>query len=304
MRVTVIAGIMLVVSGASLGAQDPLQAARDLYASAAYEDALSTLSRVDGLSTPELARQAAEYRAFCLYALGRMREAESIAEAIIRQDPTAHLNAPDVSPRLERMFAQVRKRLLPTLVHDRVREARAELDRKRFAAAEPLLAQAQAMVLEARAAGVPDDALADLDFLIDGFRQLIRSEAEQPGRSPQVLADAAAAPVATGRLLWPAPIVRQFYSAEDKAVVPPVALEEAMPALPHDAIMIAQAWKVSGLLRVVIDETGRVTGVTIDRALDASVEAQVLDAAHHWKYLPAIKDGVPVRYIKTIALNP
>jgi Gram-negative bacterial TonB protein C-terminal len=275
MRVTVIAGIVLIVGGAALGAQDPLQAAKDLYASAAYEDALVTLSRLDGLA-PELARQAAEYRAFCFYALGRTREAESIAEAIIRDNPTARLDAPDVSPRIERMFDQVRQRVLPTLVHDRVREARTELDRRNFAAAAPLLAEAQAMVLAARAARVPDDALADLDFLIDGFRQLIRS-AEQP---------------------------RRFYSAEDRTVVPPVALEEAMPALPQDAIMIAQAWKVSGVVRVVIDETGRVTDATIDRALNASVEARVLDAAHHWKYRPATKDGIPVRYIKTIALNP
>lgn len=302
MRVTVIAGIMLVVSGAGLGAQDSLQAAKDLYAAAAYEDALSTLGRLKAAATPELTRQAAQYRAFCLFALGRTREAESIAEAIIRRDPTAQLDAPDVSPRLERMFGQVRKRLLPELVHNRIRDARAELDRSNFVAATPLLAEAEAMLLEARAAGIPADALGDFGFLIDGFRQLIRAE-EQPRPSPQTLAVARAVSPVT-RPLPPPPIVRVFYSAEDKTVVPPVVLEEAMPALPQDAIMIAQAWKVSGVLRVVIDETGQVADATIDRALQASVQARVLDAAHHWKYLPAIKDGVPVRFVKTIALNP
>jgi tetratricopeptide (TPR) repeat protein len=289
MRVTIIAGVLLVLGRTSLGAQDPLQAAKDLYASAAYEDALSTLSRMDGLA-PELARQAAEYRAFCLYALGRTREAESVAEAIIRSDPAAHLEGPDVSPRIERLFDQVRQRLLPTLVHDRMRQARTELDRKNFAAAGPLLAEAQAMVLEAKTAGVPDEAIADLDSLIDGFRQLIRSAAEPPRPSPQTLS--AAAPV------------RRFYTAEDKTVVPPVALEEAMPVLPRDAFMIAHAWKVSGVLRLVIDETGRVAEATIDRALNGDIEGRVLDAAHQWRYLPATKDGVPVRYVKTIALSP
>ena len=78
MRAILIIGVVLVAAGAGLGAQDPLSAAKDLYASAAYEDALSTLSRMDGGSTaPEIARQVDEYRAFCLYALGRTREAES-----------------------------------------------------------------------------------------------------------------------------------------------------------------------------------------------------------------------------------
>jgi hypothetical protein len=241
MRVTVIAGVMLLVGGAGLGAQDPLQVAKDLYATAAYEDALSALSRLEGLATPELAREAAEYRVFCLYALGRTNEAESIAEAIIRSDPAAHLAGPDVSPRLERMFNQVRQRLLPLLVQDRVREARAELDRKRFAAADALLAEAQAMVLEAKAAGVPDDSLADLNALIEGFRQLIRSAAGQPGLSPQLVAAAAAMPAATRTSLSPIRVVQRSYSAGDPNVVPPVALEEAMPALPQDTIMIAQA---------------------------------------------------------------
>ena len=102
MKVIVIVGIMLVTAGgARLNAQDPLSAAKDLYASAAYEDALSTLSRLDGAVAPGVARQADEYRAFCLYALGRTREAESIAESIIRREPLARLDAADASPRLQ-----------------------------------------------------------------------------------------------------------------------------------------------------------------------------------------------------------
>jgi hypothetical protein len=55
---------------------------------------------------------------------------------------------------------------------------------------------------------------------------------------------------------------------------------------------------------VVIDETGRVADATIAHAFNASVEARILDAAYQWKYLPATRDGVPVRYVKAIALNP
>jgi hypothetical protein len=46
MKATLIAGLVLVAAQVGLGAQDSLTAAKDLYASAAYEDALSTLTRL------------------------------------------------------------------------------------------------------------------------------------------------------------------------------------------------------------------------------------------------------------------
>src|ERR1700704_2209701 len=94
MRAILIVGVVVVAAGAGLGAQDTLVAAKDLYASAGYEDALSPWSGVDGgSSAPEVARQVDEYRAFCLYALGRTREAESIAESMVRKQPLAGLDA-------------------------------------------------------------------------------------------------------------------------------------------------------------------------------------------------------------------
>ena len=163
MRAIVIVGIVLVAAGAGLGAQDSLSAAKDLYASAAYEDALSTLSRLDGATAPDIARQVDEYRAFCLYALGRTREAESVAESIIRKEPLARLDAADASPRLELMFTDVRKRLLPSLIRERFRVARSALDLKSFAVAEPLLAEARLMIAEAEKIGVKDEGLGGLE---------------------------------------------------------------------------------------------------------------------------------------------
>ena len=51
MRTTVIVGVVLMAAAAGLTAQDPLSAAKEQYASAAYEDALSTLNRLDGTYT-------------------------------------------------------------------------------------------------------------------------------------------------------------------------------------------------------------------------------------------------------------
>jgi hypothetical protein len=62
-----IVGLALAAAQAGLGAQDSLTAAKDQYASAAYEDALSTLTRLTGSggAAPDIARQVDEYRAFC-----------------------------------------------------------------------------------------------------------------------------------------------------------------------------------------------------------------------------------------------
>src|SRR4029434_2382234 len=87
------------------GDQDALNAARDLYASAAYEDALAVLNRVSETSRPaDEARAVSQYRAFCLLALGRTAEAERAIETMITrhptyQPPTTHPCARLVSPR-------------------------------------------------------------------------------------------------------------------------------------------------------------------------------------------------------------
>src|SRR5262245_3902604 len=115
---------VVLASRAAMAADDPLVAAKDLYASAAYEEALSALNNVTASVTPEVARQADEYRAFCLYALGRTKEAETVAEGLIRQKPLSRLDTADASPRLEKLFADVRQRLLPSLIRERFRTAK------------------------------------------------------------------------------------------------------------------------------------------------------------------------------------
>src|ERR1044072_4111206 len=132
----VIAGVLALMIAAGAD-PDPLAAARDLYAPAAYEEALSTLSRLTGggAVTPGVARQVDEYRAFCLFALGRVPEAETVAEAMIRREPLLRLDSADASPRSEAMFVGVQKRILPGLIRDRYRETRALLDQKEYAAA-------------------------------------------------------------------------------------------------------------------------------------------------------------------------
>src|SRR5438128_1005163 len=124
----------LIAATAIASAQESLAAARDLYASAAYEDALAVLNRLRGSDHPaDEARSIEQYRAFCLLALGRTDEAERAIEAVVSAQPSYHPSESEVSPRLRSLFADVRRRMLPTIIQDRYAQAKASFDRKEYA---------------------------------------------------------------------------------------------------------------------------------------------------------------------------
>ena len=336
MKATLLAGLVVVAAQVGLGAQDSLTAAKDLYASAAYEDALSTLTRLTegGGAAPDVARQVDEYRAFCLYALGRTDEAESVAEAMIRRDPTMKLDSPDVSPRLEVMFSTVRKRLLPSLIRERFKTARTAMEQKNLSEAEPQLAEAKLMIADAEKLAIKDEGLADLSVLVDGFLQLVRSTADQrqataqpaaatvPQESPAVTAPAsrrteiAPSPPARRTEAAPAPAPRRtepasapanasrVYTVDDVGVVPPTVINQRMPAMTPDLVRITKAMNTSAVVEIVIDEKGDVVDATIIKSVNTSFDSIVVAAARRWKYRPALKDGVAVRYVKTLILVP
>jgi TonB family protein len=314
---------VLVATQVGIGAQDSLTAAKDLYASAAYEDALSTLTRLaeGGGAAPDIARQVDEYRAFCLYALGRTDEAESVAETMIRRDPMMKLDSPDVSPRLEVMFSTVRKRLLPSLIRERFKTARTALEEKNLKEAEPKLAEAKLMIADAERLAIKDEGLADLSVLVDGFLQLVRSTADQRQATAQpaapnmpqeaaVTAPAATAPAATPPAprrpeAAPAPAsAARVYTVDDVGVVPPAVVNQRMPAMTPDLVRITKAMNTSAVVEVVIDEKGDVVDATIIKSVNTSFDNIVVGAARRWKYRPALKDGVAVRYVKTLILVP
>src|SRR5450759_2474700 len=115
--------------------QESLAAARDLYASAAYEDALAVLNRLPPANrVADDARAIDQYRAFCLLALGRTAEAEHAIEAVISGEPM-YQPAGEVSPRVRTAFSDVRRRMLPAIIQQQYAQAKAAFDRKEFAAA-------------------------------------------------------------------------------------------------------------------------------------------------------------------------
>src|SRR5262245_58558576 len=115
--------------------QGPLNTAKDLYASARYDEALSVLN---GLRIGESVdrKSVEQYRSLCLLALGRAAEAETAIAAVVKEDPTYRPAELDTAPRVRATFTDVRKRLLPEIATARYQAAKASYDRKDWAASE------------------------------------------------------------------------------------------------------------------------------------------------------------------------
>jgi hypothetical protein len=121
---------LLVSPVASGAADDALARAKNLYLSAAYDEALVVL---DGLRTESPRRGAmevAEYRVFCLLALNRGDEAQKAIEGIVTADPFYHPDEAVTSPRIRSIFQSTRKKLLPDVVHRAYARAKESFDRK------------------------------------------------------------------------------------------------------------------------------------------------------------------------------
>ena len=50
--------------------------------------------------------------------------------------------------------------------------------------------------------------------------------------------------------------------------------------------------------------SARVVDATMRQSVNAGFDGAILRIARTWKYRPAMKDGVPVRYVKILALVP
>ena len=97
------------------GRENPLTAARDLYASARYDEALAVLNGLPSDAVASDRKSIEQYRSLCLLALGRGSEAESAIAAVVTADPMFMPGEADASPRVRLAFSEVRQRLLPQI---------------------------------------------------------------------------------------------------------------------------------------------------------------------------------------------
>jgi hypothetical protein len=296
---------LMCISGAiTVAAQDPLAAARDLYASAAYEEALATLTRLhDDATAPAQAEQVDEYRAFCLFALGRTREAVGVSESLIAKNPTLQLDSAEASPRIMSMFADVRKRLLPGLIRERYRTARAALDSKDAAAAESQFGEVRRMIDEAEKVNAIDETLADMRVLVDGFLVLARTSRATVPVAPRP-APQPSSPAATdvpSRSQSQAP--PKIFDGTTPGVTAPVAIHQDVPAFPRSLVTTVKTEVTKGTLEVLIDENGNVERSVMRDSVNPIYDGLVVRASKTWKYRPALIDQKPVKYVKLIAIN-
>jgi len=257
---------------------------------------------------PDVAGQIDQYRAFCLYALGRVEEGDAVVETLVRREPSLQLNAEDVSPRLAARFTDVRKHLLPSLIRDAYRAGKSALDAKNYAEAEPQLAQAGRLLTDAERLGAVDAALSDLRLLVDGFLELAHGavNAREAAATKTAAAPPASVP-ATPEPAAPAPAQAkapaEASTIADADVSPPVALSQNLPTAPAALTTIMRGSQAQGIVEVVISKDGSVEEAVIRRSVNAAYDQLLLEAARRWKYRPALKAGVPVRYTKTILVR-
>ena len=286
---------------AAAGAENTLAAARDLYAAAAYEDALVILNQLsEGSHGPDEERAIQQYRAFCLLALGRTADAEQAIAAVVAVQPRYQPTDGDVSPRVRSTFAEVRRRVLPTVIQQQYAIAKSSYDRKNYAEAAERFNYVLDVLndpdVRASAAQPP---LSDLKTLAMGFRDLaVTAATPPPAPKPEPVPPPVAAPVAVATPTVPA--APRIYMASDPGIVPPVPVRQMLPPFPSTAALPKQA---QGIIEVVIDETGAVEQALIRVPLNAAYDRQALIAAKSWLYQPAMLNGKPVKFRKAVQVN-
>jgi TonB family protein len=270
---------------------DSLAAARDLYASAAYEEALAMLNRLPEANRPsEEARAVGQYRAMCLLALGRQADAERAIETAVTADP-AFRPTGDMSPRVRAMFTDVRKRVLPTIIQQKYTTAKAAFDRKDYAVAASGFTQMLEMMTDPDALAASNQPpLSDLRTLAAGFRDLAVSASAPPSAPAPQAAPAAVAPAGP-----------RIYTASDPNVIPPIVILQQLPPYPGHLLT-----GHSGVIELLIDETGAVESAVMRQSVTSQYDALALNAAKGWRYRPATLNGVAVKYRKAvqIAIRP
>ena len=317
LRIAIGCAVIVVASLAAASAQDTVASARQLYGSAAYDEALGVLDRLKS-SAPAGApnvRDVEEYRALCLLALGRQVDAERAIEAVVLADPTFRPDAQSVSPRVLTAFVQVRRRLLPTIVQQRYVAAKAALDRQEAKVALAGFEEALALIdAPDPASAALEPPLSDLRTLVVGFRDLARAAATPPPPPPPApeppapvtpasIAPAPIAPAPVAAATVPAsPPAPTYYTADEPGVTLPVAVSQRVPTLPRTPLPVTARW---GLLEVMISESGAVESARMARPIIGFYDAELVSAARHWKYRPALKDGQPVkfRWLMRISVN-
>jgi TonB family protein len=290
-----LAAAMTRVAFGQVPSRDGIGAARDLYASARYDEALAVLNDLrptEAHGTAVDLKSVEQYRSLCLLALGRGGEAETAIAAVVTADPAYQPGDAEASPRVRAAFSDVRRKLLPDIAAKRYADAKGSFDRKDYARAAAQFKQVMTLLDDPDMGG----HLADLRTLVSGFLDLAIAATPAP-EPPKPVAPIVPPP--------PAPVVPQsdpnrIYTTADPDVVAPVIVHQDVPRM--TPIMKQQA-RPRGVLEVVIDEQGRVSAISVRESIQPMYDAELLTKGRDWRYQPATLNGAPVKFRKMIQLN-
>ena len=282
-------------------AQASLGKAKELYASANYDEALSMLNTLGSSSDERDAAVVAMYRVLCLVAVGRTAEVDAAIDRLVAQHPLYRPPSDELSPRMQKAVSSARVRLLPSLVQKRYEESKTAYDRGDFAASSAgfkwvlsALADPDISYLSAQS------PLADIKTLSSGFVDLSEKALAPP--APAIVTPAVVTitppPAATTSTMTRGRDMKRVFSIEDSDVVAPVATKQAMPRFPG---LLTQS--ALGVIEVVIDPAGGVESAKILETVHPSYDGLLLAAAKKWQYQPAQLDGTTVRYMKRIQIS-
>ncbi len=286
---------VLLLSGPRLHAQDSLEAARQLYASAEYTSALTMLNALATSDSPREERRAiALYRTLCLLAVGRGQEADRAIESMVSADPLYRPAADDIPPRMLKAIGDARKRMLPGILQQKYKDSKAAFDKQDFTqAASGFREMLDGLSDPDMSLASSQSPLSDLKTLAIGFYEL-SSKAMLPPPMP--------VPVTAEALLPPGPPVTiqspKLYTSEDRNVIPPQAIRQQIPPFPGKVTMAK-----SGVLELVIDKDGSVESATMRVPVNAQYDRMTTAAAKTWQYQPATVDGSPVKFVKRIQVT-
>jgi hypothetical protein len=286
-------------------AQASLSRAKELYASANYDEALSMLNTLGFSSNESDAPAVAMYRVLCLVAVGRTQEVDTAIDRLVAQHPLYRPPSDEMSPRIQKAVSSARVRLLPVMVQRRYEESKTAYDRGDFAASSAgfkwVLSALSDPDLSYLSAQSP---LSDIKTLSAGFVDLSEKALAPPpvALTPAVVniapPPAASASASTAPTTNRGRDLKRIFSVEDSDVVAPVIAKQAMPRFPG---LLTQA--AVGVLEIVIDPAGNVESARLVESVHQTYDPVLLAAAKKWQYAPAVLDGTTVRYLKRIQVS-
>jgi TonB family protein len=295
-----VVGVIVLMLARGVTAQDSIAGIKELYESAAYEDALSAIDRLssDTPHTPDLPTvELRRYRALCLLALDRVSDAERVVEELIAENPQ-YRPEPQASPRWVSAVARVHSRLAPPLVQSRYTAAKRHFDQKEFAPAAADFEQALSLLDNPMLEPSVVDSLSDVAMLSRGFLELSRAAMRATATSvPRPASTMGTATAGLGG--WIAQFTRyRVYSAVDSGITEPLVVNQDLPPWHTDLRS-----RFDGEIEVTITETGDVEAVVIRKPVHPLYDKALAEAATRWKYEPARKNGIPVRFRKTLRIS-